>query len=333
MTTLKLYQTNVETVFDLLGDGEDDMTRALGWCLRESAPFLEKLGTHLGIDLGAESDQRTIHLQRHRKSEGRTDIELGIGGDPLAIIEAKRGYVLPSLDQLKTYAGRFAGETKSSRRALLVPLTMFDEAFVAAEHSIPDEIGGVAVRALSWRTVLKLARETCHGTRGTTRHYLDAFCTYLGGIIGMAKENSNLVRVVPLKNMEFAGGISFIEFVEKYDCYFHPIGGKGYLADPPNYFAFRVWGELKWICHVEESETIDDLGASEIVPGLPKAKFERPHFIHKLGPKIRPAHAVRSTRKIPRGQFNCFIDTLLTAPTVADAYRITQDRIARAEEG
>jgi hypothetical protein len=69
MTVLTLHGQQIETVFDLLGQKENDLTYALGWALAHSPKFLRQLATAIGFKDGF-SDRTKIRLQEHSSTRG-----------------------------------------------------------------------------------------------------------------------------------------------------------------------------------------------------------------------------------------------------------------------
>src|SRR4051794_18756380 len=100
---LRLHGQPVGTVFDLLGDKEDDITYSLGWGLAQSDRLSRAL---LRETFGVDSEPDEIALQETIPGAGRTDIEIETPQQHL-ILEAKRGWDLPRPGQLETYATRF----------------------------------------------------------------------------------------------------------------------------------------------------------------------------------------------------------------------------------
>lgn len=102
MTGLRLHGRDIQTVFDLLGDKENDITYSLGWALSQS----DRLAHALLRDLfdGADPDElQAVRLQESVAGGGWTDIELESAALHV-IIEAKRGWGLPEAEQLDRYA-------------------------------------------------------------------------------------------------------------------------------------------------------------------------------------------------------------------------------------
>ena len=95
MTNLTLHSQEIETVFDLLGQNENDLTFALGWALARAPQFLTRFATALGLKNGF-SERVKIRLQEHLPTQGITDIEIDDPGVCHIIVEAKRGFTVPS---------------------------------------------------------------------------------------------------------------------------------------------------------------------------------------------------------------------------------------------
>jgi hypothetical protein len=135
------------TVFDLLGDKENDITYSLGWTLAESerlsSALLEDVVPALPEGLTAES----VRLQEGISGAGFTDIEiLASKGGVHVVIEAKRGYDLPQLAQLQRYPSRTQPPSN--------PLVVCAEAsadFVAGK--LPGAVTEVPVLYRSWREI------------------------------------------------------------------------------------------------------------------------------------------------------------------------------------
>src|SRR5690348_6781141 len=99
MTDLTLYGRRVETVFELLGEAEDDITYSVGWGLAQSEGFARTL---LAEAYGANvpvGELTAVRLQKIEKGTGRTDVEVESEWLHL-VVEAKRGWQLPDYDQL-----------------------------------------------------------------------------------------------------------------------------------------------------------------------------------------------------------------------------------------
>lgn len=334
MPVLTLHNQKIETVFDLLGQKENDLTYALGWALSRSPQFLTQLAKTLGLTSGF-SELVKIRLQEHLLTQGVTDIEIDDPGLCHIILEAKRGFTAPSDAQLAKYANRLKTNRDEPETRLLVVLAEDDRKNIWLRHQIPKEIDGIPTKTISWHAFIKLAKRARSGDHAE-RHLLDQFVHYLGRASTMQNQNSNLVYVVSLSNEVFGcGDITFVDVVEKYGQYFHPIGGTGggWPFDPPNYLGFRYDGELKSIHHIESYDVIKDFKPHFTPTSTPT---DRPHFLYKLGPAIRASHRVPTNGQghtiYGSGRTLIYIDLLLTAGSVAEAAFLTKKRNAELEQ-
>src|SRR5690242_12299171 len=109
MAELRLHGQPVGTVFDLLGNKEDDITYSVGWALAQSGALARALLREVFDD---DDEVEEVRLQEAIPGAGRTDIEIETCRHHL-ILEAKRGWDLPRPGQLETYATRFAGDERA----------------------------------------------------------------------------------------------------------------------------------------------------------------------------------------------------------------------------
>ena len=145
----------------------------------------------------------------------------------------------------------------------------------------------------------------------------------------MQSVTSNETYVVSVSGDTFEGGeTTFIEVVEKFRMYFHPVG-PGWPPNPPNYIGFRWNGQLQSIHHIESYEIITDYHPH--FPSVPSSKIE-PHFLYRLGPAIRPTHRVRTGNIYKNGRRWAHLDLLLTSETIWDAWDKTNQRVKAAAE-
>jgi hypothetical protein len=114
VTELRLHGRVVQTVFDLLGANEDDVTYSLGWALSQSDDLAYALlGEFFAVEAG---ELRGVRLQTSIPGAGRTDIEIEAEHAHL-ILEAKRGWEVESEGKLATYATRFEKDKSRGRVA------------------------------------------------------------------------------------------------------------------------------------------------------------------------------------------------------------------------
>jgi hypothetical protein len=185
------------------------------------------------------------------------------------------------------------------------------------------------VTAFSWHDLMAIAREL-RPSQHSNRHLLEQLVGYLGAATTMQNQNSNLVYVVALNRETFGcGDTTFVDVVEKYGQYFHPIGGVGggWPYDPPNYLAVRYDGELKGIYHIESYQVIDDFSPHFAAKRTPT---DRPHFLCKLGPAIRPPRRVPTNgpkHTIYRAiRLWVYIELLHTSGSIAEASYLSKER-------
>jgi len=320
------YGRPVGTVFDLLGDKENDITYSLGWALAES----QRLSSALLEDVLSPREELiadSVRLQEGIPGAGFTDIEvLAGGGDVHIVIEAKRGYDLPQQTQLEKYATR----TQPPPTALVVCAEASVD-FVTGK--LPPIVAGVPVLYRSWREIEAMVSSTASSTRRhAEKRLLRDLSRYLRGLMTMQDVSSNLVYVVSLGKEIEDTGMSFREVVVDHDTYFCPVGGGsgGWPKEPPNYLGFRFDGKLQQVRHVEDYRVTDDNYAGfEPLKGKVDWSDER-HWVFSLGPVMEPMHEVRTGNLFRAQRVWVALDLLLTAGTIAEARDKTKLRLTEA---
>lgn len=325
---LTLHGRPVGTVFDLLGDKENDITYSVGWAMARSDALTKAFIGDLLPAVGAPSID-LIQLQEGIPGSGFTDIEIKAGeGRVHLVVEAKRGYDLPGLEQLTKYATR----TDPEPTALVV---MAEASANFVQGKLPDAVEGVPVYYRSWRHLDELVGTTADGlVRHAEKRLLRELSHYLRGLMTMQNVNSNLVYVVSLGGEIEETGISFRDVVIKYDTYFCPVGGGPgrWPKEPPNYLGFRFYGKLQQIRHVESYRVAeDDHAGFEPLKGKVEWGHER-HWVFKLGPPIVPSKEVKTGKLWPSHRGRIAIDLLLTCDTVAEARDKTNARLEASGE-
>jgi len=327
---IRLHSRPVHTVFDLLGDKEDDITYSIGWGLAQSDGFAKAL---LGKAYGKRKvgDPTAIRLQESVKGQGRTDIEIETD-DVHLIIEAKRGWQLPVRSQLELYVPRL--KKTQPKEPLLLVIAESSAEWVTTQ-SLPAALDGIPVRYLSWGEVAALATRTAQKSKtNNEKRLLRELYQYLKGLMNMQDVTSNLVYVVSLGTGPlYPGGPSFESFITEKNICFQPVGGGkgGWPVTPPNYLGFRYDGQLQQIRHVESYE-IHNNPWDVIYPGIGKKLgwTDTPHFFYQLGPVIKPACPVMTGGLYGSGRHWCAIDLLLTCESVREARDKTQARLEEA---
>lgn len=299
------------SVFDLWGRDENDLTAALGFTLARSPSLLRLVAGRLLPN--ADADRASVRLETSDEL-GRTDLEIDTGTH-LAVIEAKRAWLIPGETQLGAYAPRI----KQRVGGVLVSLS--DARSEWAAQILPASVQGVPVVHLPWASVrsdLSTARARAHGRE---RLWLDEFHEYLRRAIKMLDPADSWTYCVVLSNSRPGGGgaRTFREFVTVESCYFHPYGwGAGWPKTPPNFLAFRWDGMVQRVHRVISSEIIPNLQAFR--SDIPLTENEiRPHVLYKLGPQILGT-PIPNGRQYRASRLWVLLDQLLVNKSLADAH-------------
>ena len=309
MTELYLHNRKIDTVFGLLGEHENDISYSVAWALAKSPSFLHTFVQRVNGSKIKAGDI-SIRLQQYEGGGGFTDIEIESPSKFYIIAEAKRGWNLPRHEQLQKYAERFKHSS-----ALLKSFVVFSECSqeYAEVHLEDHEVAGVRVEPISWKELAVIAEKAREDASYTEKRLITELLTYLREVMTMQNLDSNWVYVVALGWGTPRGWhISWIDIVKKRHRYFHPVGGSGWPKQPPNYIAFRYYGKLQSIHHIESYEVLTNMHRR--IPEIKDEEWE-PHFLYTLGPQreVRTGNIYRS------GRVWCMLDTLFTCNTISDA--------------
>jgi hypothetical protein len=315
----------IHNVFDLVGSDEDSISLAIAWGLKSSPGFLKAfLRGVLGRSLSLE--EISIRVHRYEAEGGITDIEIESPGALHLVVEAKRGWILPGEAQLRRYAERASFSSSDGAIRRLVTLSESSEVYARSQQK-STAIQGIPITHVSWRTLSRWCDTARVRAALRERHLLGNLREYLESVMSSQRQDSNEVYVVSLGSGTKKGWqTSWIEVVEKFGKYFHPIG-KGWPKEPPNYLGFRYGGQLRSVHHVKRYEVTGDI--YKVCPGIPR-EDRPPHFVYTLGKPIRPAHIVKNGALWPSGRVWCALDTLLTCKTVSEARDETARRKRKA---
>ena len=323
MPDLYLYGRKVNSVFQLLGEKENDITYSVAWALTNSKPFLQEFFGLLSVEMPLDDDL-SIRLQQFETDAGFTDIEIQ-SSDLHIIVEAKRGWTLPGTQQLEKYAGRLNASVAPIK--MLVVLSECSHEYALA-HLEVIKVSEFPVHPVSWKDIFDIAKAAqAHGSHAGKR-LIKEFLTYLGGVVTMQVAESNLVYVVSVGSSGFPSNwnISWIDIVEKHRKYFHPMGGRSWPKEPPNYIAFRYRGRLQTIHHIEDYLIFTN--PHDHFPEIPETEWP-PFFLYTLGPALKPPREVKTGNIFRNGRVWCMLDTLFVCDTVADARDLTKKRMAQ----
>lgn len=297
---LKGYGKAITNVFQLLGNQENDITKAIAYLFANSTVFLSLFLKNYEIKSNNSGVENINVYFQEQKENGITDIEIIKMDDFHIIIEAKVCYKLPSFDQLNKYAYSLLKSKNSSNYIF----SMSNLRSTIAESELPKSINNVPVKHISFCEILELAKQSISNSKKEERVFLKHFILYMKGIIDMQDKQSNVVYVVPIdKN-------SIVEHdkLRQYHC---PVGN-GFLKEPCNYLGFRYGGKLQYINHVEKVDFYKEDG--------------KLYFCFSLGPDIVPQKEVKTGGKLRGTKFYCDIDLLLTCDTIIEANQKTKDR-------
>ena len=320
MTELYLYNHKIDSVFQLLGEHENDISCSVAWALAKSPSFLQTFIQRI-TNHKIKTGDTSIHLQQYEANGGFTDIEIELPSKIYIIIEAKRGWNLPKRDQLEKYATRFKHSS-----ALLKKFVVLSECSqeYADLHLETREVAGVQVKPISWKELAAIAAKAYQDALYAEKRLINELLIYLGGLMTMQNLDSNWVYVVALASGTPQGWkISWIDIVREKGQYFHPVGISGWPKVPPNYIAFRYHGKLQSIHHIESYEVITNM--HKRIREIKEEEWES-HFLYKLGPAFGPEKEVRTGRIYRNGRVRCMLDTLFTCNTISEARDVSQER-------
>ncbi len=326
MGELFAYGTEIMSVFQLIGTLENDITKSIAWALCKCPIFTNKIIYEiLGIDI--ESTKVKIRYQEFEKDKGITDLEITDDDLFYIIIEAKRGWILPDGEQLTLYSKRQAITKSCAKHKAIISMSECSEEY--AESYLPfPEINGIPVKHLSWKRIYGIANESRTGSSNSQKTLLKELMKYLGGIMTMQEKESNWVYVVSVGSGHPDNcNLTWIDFIEKRGKYFHPIGGgrSGWPKTPPNYIAFRYYGQLQSIHHVEDYVVTRNLHEQFIE--MPDEECDTDYFVYTLGPAIKPIQTVKTGKLYATGRVWAMLDALLTADTIKEASEISKKRM------
>ena len=317
MADLYLHGRKLASIFELLGTKENDITYSIGWALARSPAFLSRLVHHVLPE--APVTDASVYLQQYGADHGGyTDIEIQ-GATVHIIVEAKRGWWVPGVDQLKKYAARLS----ASKRPHAAIVAMSECSPEYARLYLPAEVCGFPIHHIGWKEVARLTAVS--KVSHAEKRLLAELRAYFTRIVRMQNQTLNMVYVVALgAGTPPWATISMIDLLVTKRRYFHPVGN-GWPKEPPNYMGFRYGGRLQSVHHVESWQIVHDMRTAlpEIAPeGWP------PHFLYRLGPPIVPSKPVRSGKIVRNTRIWAMLDLLLISETVSDARDRTRERLS-----
>ena len=324
MSELVAYGTEVSSVFQLIGNLENDITKSIAWALARCPEFLKAVINEV-MSLEINTQNVRIKYQEFEKNKGITDLEITDDSLFYIIIEAKRGWILPGEEQLTLYSQRRNIAESLVPNKAIVSMSECSEDY--AKTYLPFKaVNDIPVVHLSWSKLYELANSAKAISRISQKELLKELMKYLGGIMTMQAKESNWVYVVSLSTSKPENcDLTWIEIVEQKKKYFHPFGINGWPKEPPNYIAFRYNGKLQSIHHIE-SYTVTKSLHSAIIE-MPDVEKVDEYFVYNLGEPIIPLKTVKAGNIYAFGRKWAMLDTLLTADTIYEACEISRQRM------
>ena len=324
MSELVAYGTEVSSVFQLIGNLENDITKSIAWALARCPEFLKAVINEV-MSLEINTQNVRIKYQEFEKNKGITDLEITDDSSFYIIIEAKRGWILPGEEQLTLYSQRRNIAESLVPNKAIVSMSECSEDY--AKTYLPFKaVNDIPVVHLSWSKLYELANSAKAISRISQKELLKELMKYLGGIMTMQAKESNWVYVVSLSTSKPENcDLTWIEIVEQKKKYFHPFGINGWPKEPPNYIAFRYNGKLQSIHHIE-SYTVTKSLHSAIIE-MPDVEKVDEYFVYNLGEPIIPLKTVKTGNIYASGRKWAMLDTLLTADTIYEACEISRQRM------
>lgn len=321
----KMRGMEVRSIFELLGFSENDISKSTAWMFNECSPMLEIfIKDVLGNNIKVDPNNIDIKIQEYSNNNGITDIEIGDNDEFHIIIEAKKGWVLPSIKQLETYSKREIFANTLIKKKLIVTMSESSREY-ATHYQGTAQQNNIEIKHVSWKDVYRYASEAYMASSNSQKRLIKEFQIYLRGLMNMQKHDSNWVYVVSLGSDKPENcKISWIDIVNKKNKYFHPMGGNGWPKEPPNYLAFRYGGKLQSIHHIDDYTVTQNLSTE--IPEMQNKIESGPFFIYTLGPAIVPSKEVKTGKIYASGRVWCHLDTLLTSSSISDARDISYAR-------
>jgi len=315
---LSRHGSEVVSAFDLLGRNENDLTAALGFVLSRCPQLAIELLGRVSRALKIRVEGEPSLALEVRVEVGRTDLEIRVG-DALFIVEAKRGWLLPSQTQLKQYANR----VEHHRRGALITLSQASHAL--ARKSLPATVDGIPVVHLPWAEVLADIEAIKPDCKGRERFWLDELRAYLKEVVKVRNVAESWTYSVVLNDERPGGGATFKEIVTDQLAYFHPYGEGGWPTEPPNFMAFRWDGAVRRIHRVMNADVVPHL--QDRYPYMTTKKnplAARPHAVYGLGPQLPPLEPIPNGAPYRATRLWVLLDQLQTAPSLAEAISRTK---------
>lgn len=325
MAELLAGGSNVSSVFQLIGKLENDITKSIAWVLANCPFFLRDFINEL-FAINVDGDKVLIRYQHYENGKGITDLEITDNELFYIIIEAKRGWILPGADQINLYSKRKDLCRSNVKHKAIVTMSECSSIY-AASHLPFTQINNIPVIHIPWSRVFELADISRKLSNNSEKLLLDELKEYLRGIMTMQTKESNWVYIVSLASSKPNDcNLTWIDIVNAKNKYFHPVGENGWPKEPPNYIAFRYYGRLQSIHHIEGYVVTDNLHTE--IPEMPDYVESTNFYVYTLGPAIVPTKIVKTGKIYASGRKWAMLDTLFICDTIADACNLSKARMS-----
>lgn len=322
MSEIFIYNKKITSIFQLLGEKENDISFSVGWALANAHKFLDVfLKETIGWQEKYLPNDIKVRLQRHEEGKGFTDFEIEYLGYFHLIIEAKRGWNFPTAGQLEKYAGRRGFKSSTAKIKKILVLSESSKEYASAHFDI-KHAHDIDVENISWKDIYNYSKRAMISCSHAEKRLLIELNKYLENIMTMQKKDSNWVYLVSLGGQIKGANISNIDIVNKKLNYWHPVGG-GWPSEPPNYIGFRYGGKLQSIHHVDSYIVFTD--PHKVIKEVPSVTW-KPHFFYSLGREFKPSHEVKNGKLWPAGRYWVMLDTLFTCETISEARDVSKNR-------
>ena len=179
MSTLKAYGDAVVSIFQLIGDKENDITKSIAWALNKCPVFIKKIVYEI-FGINVDPDEVDILYQKYDAETGITDIEMTDGQTFHLIIEAKRGWLLPGAEQLTKYSMRSDFRKAAVQNKAIVSMSECSVEY--AKDNLPFvEVNGIPVKHLSWSKIFELAADSRADSNNEQKHLLENLKEFVRG--------------------------------------------------------------------------------------------------------------------------------------------------------
>lgn len=175
MAQLYLFNREISSLFQLLGEQENAISYSVAWSLTKSPSFLNIFLQHV-MKKEYDTSDIQILMQRIEKDRGIKDIEIVLDGEFHLIIEAKKGWTLPASDQLDLYSSRASFVQSPCPDKRLIVLSECSRNF--AKNRLADQFNGYPVEIFSWKDIHHFANQAKIKSSHAEKRLLDELNLY-----------------------------------------------------------------------------------------------------------------------------------------------------------